>query len=125
MDNANIEKLTKELMTDSKLNLPDPLFDEMLMNRILFENSRQNDRKLLLLNILIFVGVELIILSVLWILLLYFPGFDYFTNAIKNSMTFIKKTGNLVLQYDYLIFSFIIAGFLDLILNKRVKVSLN
>ena len=40
-------------------------------------------------------------------------------------MTIIRKTGNLVIQYDYLIFSFIIAGFLDRILNIRVKVSLN
>ena len=121
MDNANIEKLTKEFMADSRLDLPDPLFDEKLMGRILLENKRLNDRKQLYLNILVFIGIEFIILALLWILLLYFPGLDYFTNAIKNSMTIIRKIGNLVVQYDYLIFSFIIVGILDSIFNKRVN----
>ena len=96
MDNSDIEKLTKELMADSRLDLPDPLFNEKLMSRILFENSRQNVRKEFILNILVFIGVELIILSLLWMLLLYFPGLNYFTNAIKSSLMIIHKTGNLV-----------------------------
>lgn len=123
MDNANIDKLTKDLMADSKLDLPDPLFDEKLMSRILLESKKLNDRKQLFLNILVFTGIELIILALIWILLIYFPGLDYFANAIKSSMTIIRKTGNLVLQYDYLIFSFIIVGVLDSIFSKRVKIS--
>jgi hypothetical protein len=79
----------------------------------------------LLLNILIFAGIEFIVFSLLWILLLYSPGVDYFKNAITSSLLIIQKAGNLVIEYGYLIVSFIIVGFLDRILNKRVKVSQN
>lgn len=52
-------------------------------------------------------------------------SFIYALPALKSSLMIIHKVGNLVLRYDYIILSFIIVGFLDRILNKRVKVSLN
>ncbi len=123
MNNAIIEKLTKDMMADSRMELPDPLFDEKVMSTILLESKKLNERRQLFLNLLVFIGVELVILTLVWILLIYFPGIDYITNTIKNSMTLIRKTGNMVLQYNYLIISFIIVWFLDRIMNKKVIVT--
>jgi hypothetical protein len=69
--------------------------------------------------------IDFIVFSLVWILLIYFPGVDYFKNTINSSLLIIQKAGNLVLEYGYLIVSFIFVGLLDLVFNKRVKVPLN
>ena len=124
MENNGIDKLTKKLMADSRLNLTRSNFDDTVMNQILLESNKRKNRKQLLLNILIFAGVELVIFILLLVLLIYFPGIEYFTSTMKNSMLVFQKIGKIAIQYDYLILSFIVVVILDRIMNKRIQVSL-
>jgi hypothetical protein len=124
MEDSGIEKLTKELMADSKLNLTNPAFDDIVMNQISLESGKLKSRKNLIRNFLIFTGIELIIFALLLFFLLYIHEVDYFTSAIKDSMIVFQKIGKLVIEYDYLILSFIVAGVLDGMTNKRVTFSL-
>jgi hypothetical protein len=123
MDNKDFDKLTKDWMSDSKLNISNPIFDDLVMKQILVEASKQNERKTLLTNILIFTGIELVIFAFLFILLIYFNGSNYFTSAIKSSLQVFQHIGNLAIRYDYLILSFIIVGILDRLMNKKTTVS--
>lgn len=125
MDNDNIEKLTRELMADSKLNLSDPLFDERVLRQISVEYERKKRKQQLLSFILVFCGIEFIMFAIAWFLLLYYPGYEYFVNTVSDSLQIFKKIGYLVIQYDYIIFSFIVVGILDLITNRKVRFSLN
>ncbi len=84
MDNEIIEKLTKEIMSESRLELPDPLFDEKLMSSILLENTRMEERRQLFLNILVFIGVEFIILTLIWILPDLFSRYKLFYKCHKK-----------------------------------------
>lgn len=122
MDNTNINKLTKELMSDSKLKITNQAFDDLVMNQILLEAGKLKKRKDMFLNILIFTGIEFIIFALILALFLYFPGYEYFTSALNNSMLVFEKIGNFVIKYDYLILSFIIVFVLDRITSKRVYV---
>jgi hypothetical protein len=124
MDNSNVERLTKDIMTDSRLNLADPIFDEKVMNKILLENKRLKSKNLLLLNILVFTGIEFIVFALFWILLLYFPGIDYFKNAINSSLAVLEKIGNIVIEYGYLVVSIVLVYFLDIIFSRKAKVTL-
>ncbi|MGC1389690.1 MAG: hypothetical protein WA816_01505 [Bacteroidales bacterium] len=124
MEDAKIEKLTKEWMAESKLELTNPIVENIIMNQILLEAGKKRSRKNLLISFLIFTGIELIIFALLLILLLYFPGIDYFTSAIKNSMVLFQKIGKLAIEYDYLILSFIVVGLLDRIMDGKVTASL-
>lgn len=63
--------------------------------------------------------MELIIFALLWILLVYIAGFDYYKGIVKSSLTIIKKAGNLALEYDWLIISFVFTLVPDMFLNKR------
>jgi hypothetical protein len=119
MENTGIDKLTKELLADSRLKLTRPNFDDSVIDQILFESAKQKNRKHLLLNILIFSGIELVIFTLMFILLIYSPGIQYFTSTIRNSMVIFQKIGEFAIHYDYLILSFIVVAFLDLILNRR------
>jgi hypothetical protein len=120
MGNSDIDKLTKALMTDSRMTLTNPGFDDMVMKQVLLESDRQLNRKLLLRNIMIFTVIELLIFALLLVLLLWFPGLVYFTTAIKYSMTIFQKIGNLAIEYDYLIFSFILVWLLDMRMNRKM-----
>lgn len=124
MNNSNVERLTKDIMTDSRLNLADPIFDEKVMNKILLENKRLKSKNLLLLNILVFTGIEFIVFALFWILLLYFPGIDYFKNAINSSLAVLEKIGNIVIEYGYLVVSIVLVYFLDIIFSRKAKVTL-
>jgi hypothetical protein len=116
----NIDKLTKELMADSKLELTNLNFDEIVMNQILFESNKLKKRKDLFLNIIVFVGIEFLLFALILTLLLYFPGYEYFTSALKNSMFIFERIGTFVIQYDYLILSFFIVFILERFTNKKV-----
>lgn len=123
MESANIDKFTKELMTDSKLEISNPSFDDLVMNQILLESGKLKKRKDLFLNLLIFTGIEFILFALFLALLLYFPGYEYFTSILKNSMFIFEKIGTFVIRYDYLILSFIIIFVFDWITSKKVPVS--
>lgn len=124
MENNHIDKLTKELMADSRLKLTRPNFDDSVMNQIILESNKLKNRKQLLINLLIFAVVELVILTLLFVLLIYFPGIEYFNATMKNSMLIFQKIGEFAIHYDYLILSFIVVVFLDMLLNKRSPASL-
>jgi len=124
MESNGIDKLTKELMTNSRLNLINPEFDKSVMNQILSESNRQESRKHFLVNILIFGSIELVIFTILFILLNYFPVAESLNSTMKNSMYIFQKIGEFAIHYDYLILSFIVVAFLDLIMTKRGTTSM-
>jgi hypothetical protein len=125
MENTSIDKLTREVMADSRLDLTRENFDDTVMNQILLESNKKKNRKQLLLNILIFAGVELVIFTMLFVLLIYFPGIEYLSSAMKNFMIIFQKIGKFAIQYDYLILSFIVVLFLDHVLNRDKPFTLN
>ena len=125
MDNSEENKLTKEIMADSRLNLANPDFDDLVLHQVLLESKKLKKRKDLLMNLLIFTGIELFIFALLLVLLLWFPGLEYFTTGVKNSLPVFQKIGKLAIEYDYLIFAFIVVGLLDKIMNRKVRASLN
>jgi hypothetical protein len=124
MESNGIDKLTKELMTNSRLNLINPEFDKSVMNQILSESNRQESRKHFLVNIVIFGSIELVIFTILFILLNYFPVAESLNSTMKNSMYIFQKIGEFAIHYDYLILSFIVVAFLDLIMTKRGTTSM-
>jgi hypothetical protein len=124
MDNTNIDKLTKKLMAESNLKLINPIFDDTVMKKILLESQKLKNQKKLLLNFLIFTGTELAVLALMLVLLLYFPGLDFFVSSIKNSMEIFHTIGKLAIDYDYLIISSIVVFVLDRVINKTARVSL-
>jgi hypothetical protein len=123
MDNHNVNKLTKELMADSRLNLTRPDFDDAVMNLILLESNKQKNRKNLFFDILIFSGIELVVFALLLILLLRFPGNDFFTTAVRDFLPVFQKIGKLAIEYNYLILSFIVVGILDWFMNRTERLS--
>lgn len=123
MDNNEINKFIKEAMAESGLSLTSPDFDDAVMKLVLLENNRQQYRKSLLFNILIFAGIELFVFVLLLMLFLFFPANNFISGAVKDSLPFFEKIGNLAIDYNYLILSFIVVGILDWILNRRERVS--
>lgn len=119
MESGNVEKLTRTIMADSKLEIADPLFSDVVMKLVLLEHKRQKNRKQALINILVFIGVEFIVLFLIWILLVYYPGYSYFVRVMNNIMPLIKETGYFVMRNGYLIISLTVACITHWILNLR------
>ena len=119
MENSEINKLTKDIMADSRLNLPNPGFDEQVMRQIQLVSNQELNRKSWTRNFMIFAIAELFALVIIIFLLFMTPGMEYFIGMINNSLRMCQKIGMLAMEYDFLLFSFVIVGFLDVIVNKR------
>jgi hypothetical protein len=116
------ENIAREIMADSKLDMTDPGFDEIVMGKIMFESEKMKRRKYYLSGLILFIGIEFTLLAFLMVILYYFHGNIFLKDFINDNMQYFTGVGQFVLHYDYIILSFVIVGILDLILNKRSRV---
>ncbi|RLD69405.1 MAG: hypothetical protein DRI95_00065 [Bacteroidetes bacterium] len=118
MENSNIDKITKDILQNSALELKNPDFNSIIMNKIISENRKQRFFYNSLLYMLIFIIFDIFI-----ILLLKFFNINIFQSYPENDSLAIKilKTlnslgdivfGNSIIQYS------IISLFIVFIVNK-------
>jgi hypothetical protein len=125
MEKGNIEKVTREIMAESGLEIENPGFDRKVLGKISLEYLRKKYRRQLAFYILILTGIEFVVFSGVWLMLMYFPGSDYIINTIKDSLPAFHNIGNFILEYDYLFISFILVGVLNMVSKISVKSTLN
>jgi heme/copper-type cytochrome/quinol oxidase subunit 3 len=123
MENENVDKLARMIMADSKLEIKNPLFTETVMNQVASEYYKQKNMKQLRISILVFICIEFILFAFVWMLLNYYPGYEYFGKIMNDIMPSLQKTGDMVIKNGYLIISFIVAYGLHQILNLKSKSS--
>jgi Na+/phosphate symporter len=125
MNNEKTEKLTKDWMADSLLTLDNPQFEAIVMKQISLEYEKKKRRQQVRSFILVFFGIEFLIFSLIWILLVWYPGYQYFVTAMGNSLSIFHTLGNLVIQYDYIILSFIFVTIMEVVMKKSQKIYVN
>lgn len=117
MDNSNIDKLTKRILADSKLELANPDFNHSVMNKIRFENSK----KLVFHNIglffLIFITFDALIFSLLKILSINIVGINLKIGTLIHRILFsvqndFSNIGQLLITY------FLVLVIVIFVLNK-------
>ncbi len=67
MKNLNIDKLTKDILKSSYLEVTDPDFNDTTMKKILHESRKRSILENILLSFLIFVAVDTLIFLILWL----------------------------------------------------------
>ena len=87
--NSNIDKLTKDILKNSYMEVTDPDFNVTTMKKILRENHKQHVFENIILSFLVFVAVDTLIFLVLWLTglnifelalrLIGMPGMTYFS----------------------------------------------
>jgi hypothetical protein len=115
------EDLARKLMSDSKMDLSDPGFDEMVLGQIMLEFNKNKKRKTIISSVLLFIGIEFTLLAILLLMILYFPGSNNLTNLINSVLQYLSKIGEFVMKYDYLIVSFLFVGLLDRVMNLKTR----
>ena len=78
MNNSNIDKLTKEILKNSYIEVTDPDFNITTMKKILHENHKQHVLENIFLSFLVFVAVDTLIFLVLWL-----SGLNIFELAVR------------------------------------------
>ncbi len=78
MKNSNIDKLSKDILKSSCLEVTDPDFNVTTMKKILHESRKQHVLQNIFLSFLIFVAVDALIFLVLWL-----SGLNIFELAIR------------------------------------------
>jgi len=121
MENGNDERFARTIMVDSKLEITDPSFTDILMCEVRKEYDRHEYRKQVRFSILVFIGIEFIVLLLIWILLIYYPGYLSFAKIMDHIMPVIQKTGYIVINNAYLFLSFVVAYITHWALNLRSR----
>ncbi len=78
MKNSNIDKLTKDILKSSYLEIADPDFTGTTMQKVLYENRKRLIFENIFLCFLAFVAVDTLIFLVLWLL-----GLNVFDVALR------------------------------------------
>ena len=117
MDNSNIDKLTKRILADSKLELANPDFNHSIMNKIRFENRKKSVLHNVGLFFLIFITFDTLILSLLRILHINITGISLKTGTLIHRILFspqndFSNIGQLLITY------FLVLGIVVFVLNK-------
>jgi hypothetical protein len=76
--NPNIDKLTKDILKSSYLEVTDPDFNVTTMKKILRESRKQRVLDNILLCFLVFVAVDALIFLILWL-----SGLNIFELAVR------------------------------------------
>jgi hypothetical protein len=124
MEESNVEKLTKEIMADSRLVALKPDMENEIMERISVDYITRSRRRELRTYILLFVGIETVLTGFVWTLFNYFPGLNNeVVYLVKNFILAAHKAGELTIQSLYLIISFIVVLSLKQILDLSERLS--
>jgi hypothetical protein len=103
MKNSNIDKLAKDILKSSYLEITDPDFNIMTMKKILRESRKQRVLENILLCFLVFVAVDSLIFLVLWL-----SGLNIFELAIRligmphEILFHIEKLKNSIIENSFI-----------------------
>jgi hypothetical protein len=117
MDNSNIDKLTKRILSNSKLELANPDFNHSVMNKIRFENRKKSVLHNVGLFFLIFITFDTLSLSLLKILHINITGISLKIGTLIHRILFspqndFSNIGQLLITY------FLVLGIVIFALNK-------
>jgi hypothetical protein len=124
MDNSNIYKLTKDIQADSKLELTNPNFNNLVMNKIRFENRKKSILHNIGLFVLIFITFDALIFSLLKILNINITDTNLKIVALIHGISFsipnnISNIGHFLFTYFLIL---VVAFFaLNKILGSRYR----
>jgi hypothetical protein len=93
MDNANIDKLTKDILANSKLELTNYAFNNMVMNKIRHENRKQSISHNIGLYFLIFITYDTLIFSILKLMNISLTGINLKIDAFIHGIFFSIQNG--------------------------------
>ncbi len=112
MDNSNIDKLTKRILADSKLELVKPDFNHLVMNKIRFDNRKKTVFHNVGLFFLIFISFDSLIFSLLKILHINITGISLkigtsFHRILFSPQNDYSNIGQLIIIY-FLVFGIVL-----------------
>jgi len=117
MDNSNIDKLTKNILAESKLELTNPDFNYLMMNKIRFESRKKIVFHNIGLFILIFITFDALIFSIFKILSINIAGINLkIGNFIHNEVLSIQNDFSNIGQL--LITCFLVLAIVIFVLNN-------
>jgi hypothetical protein len=125
MKNSNIDKLAKDILKSSYLEITDPDFNVTMMKKILRESRKQRVLENILLCFLVFVAVDALIFLVLWL-----SGLNIFELAIRligmphEILFHIEKLKNSIIEnafIKYVMLSFGGIMILLMIIESKLK----
>ncbi|MGD0590506.1 MAG: hypothetical protein ABSA44_06860 [Bacteroidota bacterium] len=103
MKNSNIDKLAKDILKSSYLEITDPDFNVTTMKKILRESRKQRVLENILLCFLVFVAVDSLIFLVLWL-----SGLNIFELTIRligmphEILFHIEKLKNSIIENSFI-----------------------
>jgi hypothetical protein len=109
MDNTNIDKLTMDILANSKLELTNPNFDSILMNKIRFESRKQSIFHNATLYIFIFIVIDAIIFSMLKLVHISITDMISKVNAFTHGLLANIQNGSSNIGQFLLIYFLILA----------------
>jgi len=124
--NSNIDKLAKDILKNSYLEVTDPDFNEVIMKRVLQESRKQRVLENILLCVLVFVAVDSLIFLVLWLL-----GLNIFDVALRSEnisqelLLHIDKFTDAILHNEfikYIFLSFGLIAFVEWLTESNLKI---
>lgn len=126
MDNTTVDKLTKDILVNSKLELTNPDFNSLLMNKIRFESQKQSILQNIGWFFLTFLSLDAIIFALLKLMhirtLDIIPKVTAFTNGIlSNIQNSPSNIGQFLLIY-FLILAIVFFG-LNIVSSSRSRYS--
>jgi hypothetical protein len=126
MNNSDIDRLTKDILKNSYLEVTDTDFNGTTMKRVLRESRRQRILQNFLLCFLVFVAVDALILLVIW-----FLGLNVFDVALRSGnisqelLLHIEKLKDSILQNGYIEYIFlllVIIAIADWMTESKLKI---
>lgn len=126
MDSTNVDKLTKDILENSKLELINPDFNNLLMSKIKSESHKQSILHNIVLYFLTFLSLDAIIFALLKLMHIRItdivPKTTTFTQGIfSNIQNSPSNIGQFLLIY-FLILAIIIFG-LNIVSSSRHRYS--
>ncbi len=124
MENTSIDKITKNILNKSRMEITDPGFSRMVMNKIMIEERK----KIFTRNILSLCFILGIVAIYIYLFLqsLQINNIDFATllsNLGHEILTGIEKTAAWIIENEYFILPVIVILIFKKIIDSRVKYS--
>ncbi len=109
MEEENIDKLTKEILADSKLELTNPDFNNLLMSKIRYQNNKQTTRQNIFSYGILFISIDVLIYALLKILNIRITEIFSTVSSLSQSLLSSIGNGHFIFIY-FLIMAVVIIG---------------
>jgi preprotein translocase subunit SecG len=122
MENANLDKITSEIMAGSGLEITDPHFNSIIMNKIMHKEKQKS-----VVRYILFCSLFIIVVSVVLILLMQPghpgnfivpPGFDTFSISVIVNIT---NAGNWVMGNLFFLLPLLILLLVKKLIDSKIK----